>query len=407
MSGTYIRDGTGARTCMSLCCIDKGKIQSTQPRKTPSGQSRQGQSKTCLTSLPVCLAEQSLTVCLSPFVDHCVISSFSRKLQAAEAQAAAHAAARVANTTIPRSPASVDPLASITSVLPATTFGHPTNNTETTSASSSPAPIISKRVPASLPFSPPRPASASRSDAGSSRQSFNNSDVPLTESPTHADIPEPPSVASSLPMAAFTSTGEVDDDSFADEGDFSHEATEVDYSEFDESDDSDEEKERVCSWTARPAHKKEKQKKIDSCHVPFGSYELLARHYLLHLRAMGPFPSCPSSTCRMNFATQEEVNEHVMIMHPSLRPAQPPAKKIKIEPNITTLSKRKMTRQMSSGGKSAQTTATTTTTSTTTTTTTTTIASVPGLVNASRPPNRLQQKTQEREETRQANKRKL
>ncbi|KAG0074158.1 hypothetical protein BGZ92_003509 [Podila epicladia] len=329
--------------------------------------------------------------------------SQNMKLQAAEAQAAARAAARIANTTIPRSPASIEPPASITSVLPETTYEHPANNSETASASPTPASIMSKQVPASMPFSPPKPASTSRSDAKSSRLSFNNSDVAVTESLTHADIPESPSVPSSFPVAVHAPIGEFDDDSFADEGDFGHEASEVEYSEFDESDDSDEEKERVCSWTARSAHKKEKQKKIDNCHVPFGSYELLVRHYLLHLRAMGPFPSCPSSTCRMNFATQEEVNEHVMIMHPSLRPTQPPAKKIKVEPNVPTLSKRKMTRQMSSGGKSAQTTAAATTTSTTTTT----IASVPGVIAASRPPNRLQQKTQEREETRQANKRKL
>lgn len=213
-------------------------------------------------------------------------------------------------------------------------------------------------------------------------------------------MPEFLSVASSLPVASvLASTGEVDDDSFADEGDFGHESAEVEDSESDESvdsDDSDEERERICSWTARSPHKKEKQKKIDNCHIPLGSYELLVRHYLLHLKAAGPFPSCPSSTCRMNFVTQEEVNEHVMIMHPSLRPAQPPAKKVKIEPNTPTLSKRKMTRQMSSGGKSVQTAATTTA-----------IATAPGVVAASRPPNRLQQKTQQREETRKANKRKL
>ncbi|KAG0029192.1 hypothetical protein BGZ82_008082 [Podila clonocystis] len=323
--------------------------------------------------------------------------SQNMKLQAAEAQAAARAAAHIATPTIPRSSASIEPLVSITSVLPETTFGHPANNPNTDSASPTPATVISRLVPASVPFSPPRPASVSWSDAGSSQPNFDNSDVFVTESPTRADMSDSPSVAPSSPLASvLASTGEVDDDSFADEGDFGFKATEAEDSKSEESEDSDEEKERTCSWTARSAHKKEKQKKIDNCHVPLGSYELLVRHYLLHLKAMGPSPSCPSSTCRMNFATQDDVNDHVMVMHPSLRPAQPPVKKVKIEPNIPTLSKRKMTRQMSSGGKSPQTAAATTA-----------IANPPGVVAASRPPNRLQQKMQQREESRQANKRKL
>lgn len=195
----------------------------------------------------------------------------------------------------------------------------------------------------------------------------------------------------------LTLTEEVDDESFAmDEEDSSQEAVNTEDTESDES-ESDEEKVRMCSWTARSADKKEKRKKIDNCHVPFEGYELLVKHYLLHLKAMGPFHSCPSSTCRMNFATQEEVDEHVMVMHPSLRPAQPPqAKKIKTEPGA--LSKRKMTRQMSSGGKSAQAAAAATPTT----------SRVPDIVTtASRPLNRLQQKSQLREDERKANKQKL
>lgn len=249
----------------------------------------------------------------------------------------------------------------------------------------------------SLSSPPPRPASslASRSDAGSSQPSEDIPDV-STESSLHPDVSEPFEAPTPLAYSLML-TGEVVGDGFSmDEEDFGLESADAEDTESDES-ESDEEKERMCSWTARSADKKEKRKKIDNCHVPFEGYELLVRHYLLHLKAMGPFHSCPSSTCRMNFATQEEVDDHVLVMHPSLRPAQlPQAKKIKTEPGA--LSKRKMTRQMSSGGKSAQTTVVTTPTTST----------APGIVTtAPRPPNRLQQKTQLREDERKANKQKL
>ncbi|KAI9232509.1 MAG: hypothetical protein BYD32DRAFT_428256 [Podila humilis] len=326
--------------------------------------------------------------------------SQNMKLQAQAQAQAAQLAARSATPTIPQALVSDSP--GIASILP-TISGHQFNNSETTTSSPK---LAAALVPAfstlsalsaiSLPSPPPRPASslASRSDARSSQPSEDIPDVP-TKSSLYPDVPEP--FETPTPLAySLTLTGEVVDDSFAmDEEDFGLESADAEDTESDES-ESDEEKERMCSWTARSADKKEKRKKIDNCHIPFEGYELLVRHYLLHLKAMGPFHSCPSSTCRMNFATQEELDDHVLVMHPSLRPAQlPQAKKIKTEPGA--LSKRKMTRQMSSGGKSAQTAVVTTPTTST----------APGIVTtASRPPNRLQQKTQLREDERKANKQK-